>query len=87
MQKAIRNTSGKPVQVESLDKRLDAREKTNSKPTVAVQSVHDKKAAASAAADKLDRDYQANKAAQAKSEAHQGTADDKTTEFKVRENG
>lgn len=46
MQKAIRNTSGKPVSVESLDKREEARHKPSANPVVKDEA-------------KLDRDREA----------------------------
>ena len=59
MQKAIRNTGGKPVSVESLDKRLAAREKDSGKPVIKAAPVAtDSAAKARAAADKLDRESQ-----------------------------
>ena len=56
MQKAIRNTSGKPTTVENLDKRDEARHKPSANP------VRDEA--------KLDRDREANRLAQAKAEQH-----------------
>jgi hypothetical protein len=75
MQKAIRNTSGKPVSVESLDKREEARHKPSANPVVKDEA-------------KLDRERDAVRIAQARAEQHQGSDDAaKTTEFNVRQNG
>jgi hypothetical protein len=86
MQKAIRNTSGKPTTVENLDKRLDARERDSRKTGVdAVVKSTDSNAEARAKAEKLDRDQEANRVAQARAEQSQNSADDKETEFNVRQ--
>jgi alkanesulfonate monooxygenase SsuD/methylene tetrahydromethanopterin reductase-like flavin-dependent oxidoreductase (luciferase family) len=91
MQKALRNTSGKPTTLEDLDRREAARQKDSHRPVInAVPVATDSKAKADAAADKLDRDYEANRVAQAKAERHVGTEDTpaaKTTEFNVRSEG
>jgi hypothetical protein len=69
MQKALRNTSGKPTTVESLDKRDEARHKPSSNHIIeASPKVSDSKASALKAGDKLDRDYEVNRLAQAKAE-------------------
>jgi hypothetical protein len=74
MQKSLRNTSGKPTTVESLDKRDVARNKPSANPmTVMSPSPRDRAAAARAVGEKLDRDREANRLAQAKREAHQGS--------------
>jgi hypothetical protein len=74
MQKAIRNTSGKPVSVESLDKRDAARQSDSHRPVTKVAPVAtDSSAKARAAGDKLDREHEANRQAQARAERHQGS--------------
>jgi len=87
VQKALRN-SGKPTTVENLDKRLAAREKDSHGPVtkVSVRST-DSMAQARAAGEKLDREHEANRLAQAR-EKHEGS-DDATneTEFYVRSKG
>ena len=86
MQKAIRNTSGKNTTVENLDKLLDARERDSRKTGVdAVVKSTDSNAEARAKAEKLDRDHEANRVAQARAEQSQNSADDKETEFNVRQ--
>ena len=89
MQKAIRNQSGKPVSVESLDKRLDARERASSNPVIKVAPIaKDSMAKASKAGESLDRSREANRLAQARAEQHQvsDNAQD-TKEFNVRSEG
>ena len=73
MQKALRN-SGKPTTVENLDKRLAAREKDSHGPVtkVSVRST-DSMAQARAAGEKLDREHEANRLAQARAEKHEGS--------------
>jgi hypothetical protein len=74
MQKAIRNQSGKPVSVENLNKRDEARNKPSANPiVVATNSAKDSAAQARRVADKLDRDREANRIAQAKRETYQGS--------------
>ena len=87
MQKALRN-SGKPTTVENLDKRLAAREKDSHGPVtkVSVRST-DSMAQARAAGEKLDREHEANRLAQAR-EKHEGSDDAANeTEFHVRSKG
>lgn len=55
MQKAIRNTSGKPTTVENLDKRDAARQKPSANPNARDEA-------------KLDRDREAVRIAQARAE-------------------
>jgi hypothetical protein len=89
MQKAISNQSGKPVQVESLDRRDAERNKPYSTKPIKVAPVStDSTATAARAGEKLDREREANRLAQAKREAHQGS-DNATpaTEFAVRSEG
>ena len=74
MQKTIRNTSGKPTTVQSVDKREVARHKPSANP------VKDP--------DKLDAVRESNRLAQARAEKHLGSDDAaKTTEFHVRRDG
>jgi hypothetical protein len=88
MQKAIRNTSGKPTTVENLDKRLAAREKDSRGPVTKVAPVAtDSMAKARAAGDSLDRKREADRLAQARAEQHQGSSDDNEKEFNVRSKG
>jgi len=87
VQKALRN-SGKPTTVENLDKRLAAREKDSHGPVtkVSVRST-DSMAQARAAGEKLDREHEANRLAQAR-EKHEGSDDAANeTEFHVRSKG
>lgn len=71
MQKAIRNKSGQPVSVESLDKPDEARHKPSANPIVKDEA-------------KLDRDREANRVAQARAERHQGSDNAQNqTEFDV----
>lgn len=83
MQKAIRNTSGKPTTVENLDKRDAARQKPSANPLIKAAPVAtDSAAKARAAGDKLDRDREANRLAQAKAERHVGSDNaDNQSEF------
>ena len=83
MQKAIRNTSGKPTTVESLDKRDEARNKPSANPVIVVQDAKNRNLV-----DKVDRDYEANRVSQAKAEQHQGSDNAANeTEFNVRSQG
>ena len=69
MQKAIRNVSGKPTTVEDLDRRDSARQKPSANPVIeASPKVSDSKASALKAAERLDREYEKNRIAQAKKE-------------------
>jgi hypothetical protein len=88
MQRAIRNTSGKPVSIESLDKKLESREKDSHGPVTKVAPVAtDSTAKARAAGEKLDREHEANRLAQAR-EKHEGSDDAANeTEFHVRSKG
>jgi hypothetical protein len=80
-QKAIRNQSGKPVTPESLDKKDEARHKPSANPVIVVQDGKHKNLI-----DKVDRDYAANRLAQARAEQPQPAADpQKVTEFDVME--
>ena len=63
MQKAIRNTSGKPVTVENLDNRDAARNKPSANPVIAVHDPKNRNLV-----DKVDRDHEANRVSQAKRE-------------------
>lgn len=82
MQKAIRNSGKGPVSVENLDKRDAARQKPSANPViVAANSAKDRKAQADAAADKLDREREANRVAQARAESSKP----ETTEFDVQD--
>ena len=83
MQKAIRNTSGKPVSVESLDKRDAARQKPSANPVIVVQDGKNKNLV-----DKVDRDFERNRLAQAKAEQSQPPANpQKVTEFDILKGG
>lgn len=73
MQKAIRNASGKPVSVESLDKRDAARQKPSANPVVKDEA-------------KLDRDREAVRIAQARAEKSVGSDNAQpTAEFDVQD--
>jgi len=63
MQKALRNTSGKPTTVESLDKRDEARNKPSANPLIVVHDPKNKNLV-----DKVDRDHEANRVSQDKRE-------------------
>jgi len=75
MQKAIRNVSGKPVPVESLDKRNEARNKPSANPVVKDL-------------DKLDATRESTRLQQARTEKHVGSDNaENVTEFNVRRDG
>jgi hypothetical protein len=74
MQEALRNKSGKPVSVENLDKRDEARNKRSSNPIAKEEAI--------------DRDAERNRLAQARAE--QGRVSENpqdSTEFNVRKDG
>ena len=89
MQKAIRNTSGKPTTLESLDKRDEARNRASSNPIiVASNSAKESAVKARTYADKLDRDREMNRLAQAKAEQSRVSDNPQdSTEFNVRREG
>jgi hypothetical protein len=66
-----------------LDKRDEARNKPSANPVIAVQSVKNKNLV-----DKVDRDYEANRLAQAKAEQCRVSENPQdATEFNVRRDG
>ena len=75
MQKALRNTSGKPTTVENLDKRDQARQGKSANPVVKDLA-------------RLDAEREKTRAAQARQEQHQGPdVGQNETEFNVRSQG
>jgi hypothetical protein len=64
MQKAIRNTTGKPGTPDSIDRRLDARQKSERSTNVPLSGVSDPKDNIS----KLDDQHERDRIAQAKAE-------------------
>ena len=69
--KAIRNTTGKPVTVENLDRRLAIRHAKSLESVTADTSISSKTAQAQRdpGMRKLDRDYEPNRVAQAETES------------------
>ena len=86
MQKAIRNKSGKPVQVESLDKRDEARNKPSANPVVPIPGTSNA-GKDSASVNRLDRDREANRLAQAKTEQAKVSDNPQDRVFAVRSEG